>query len=793
MSKASTFVAPTQIAQANRAPAQANSRAACSLDTVTCQSGLDNFINSRGGLSILRIDGIIYGRLTLLQQAISVPQDLFFLALHQILCLALVRPAQLPPAVLESQKLGPAIKILISVLGGITVPGFGFLEYFSDFPIPIHTALQQFPNYLVAFNQIGRALEHIVNNFTKFEADCIEFKKPPMIWELVKYLGINSPILQRVICTAIVRRTFNIISSTNKLLLELEPVYRDYQTEYIKLAQTTGNMETQIAIRYLGQHAVHRKYLQKLKKIYHTHLNPGRPQDNETQPSRPAPRSVSHIQTASPGSVVQAGNWMQQNAAPSLEPSTHTPINNMAAGFFLATAVQPPDAARPLLPPVWSINANGYAMPDQYPWMLGPSQRPTRPLQPAHLPSTPVQGKGPEPDRTLFFARPGVAGPQVTPAEPLTYALHQVNLQSPVLKTTRMASELSERQPMYQFVAGLAMQATRLDVVKKIQQWHFDISEADFSQIPIDTKSSEGLATTRTITRNSQIYRLRCVKPKIQADDISKIKEWLIGDTYWPRNVYFNCNGTRLQPRRKLLHGKDLAIDITPYIRAGVNTIKAMSNQPKDTPDANCAIAVEVVRAEYRDQIRAAALICTIPAADTEKALCNSLTVRHASASAHPNDKDDDDDEITITNNTLTVLLTDPFFGGTIWNTPCRSIHCLHRECFDLDNYLDTRRRRTPDAPTEVDVWVCPICQVDARPVCLVVDGWMVEVKRTLEGNGREGVKAVVVGVDGKWVPREEKRFEGVNLIGKREEGKGGAFVGKMVGEVCVVELDDDD
>jgi len=57
---------------------------------------------------------------------------------------------------------------------------------------------------------------------------------------------------------------------------------------------------------------------------------------------------------------------------------------------------------------------------------------------------------------------------------------------------------------------------------------------------------------------------------------------------------------------------------------------------------------------------------------------------------------------------------------------------------------------------TLVDVWKCPICQADARPPMLFIDGWMLQVRNELVARGESGAKHIMVSLDGKWTVKKE-------------------------------------
>jgi hypothetical protein len=150
---------------------------------------------------------------------------------------------------------------------------------------------------------------------------------------------------------------------------------------------------------------------------------------------------------------------------------------------------------------------------------------------------------------------------------------------------------------------------------------------------------------------------------------------------------------------------------------------------------------------------------------------------------------DADDDEIAMVSSEITLSLVDPF-SSQLYTIPVRGNQCLHREVFDLETFLLSRLLKPASTPTSslnilpaldssngetkgkitqptfVDVWRCPICNEDARPQNLIVDEFLVNVRRKLEEMGIEKkAKAILVNKEGLWKPRVE---------GEQGDGKGG-------------------
>ena len=134
---------------------------------------------------------------------------------------------------------------------------------------------------------------------------------------------------------------------------------------------------------------------------------------------------------------------------------------------------------------------------------------------------------------------------------------------------------------------------------------------------------------------------------------------------------------------------------------------------------------------------------------------------------------DDDDDDIAIVDPHISIDLIDPF-TAQIWKIPVRGKTCTHRECFDLQAFLESRPNKVKGVPlSSADEWKCPICNKDARPQCLVLDGFMSEVSRQLllRGEG-EDVRSIRVTGDGVWAPKVVEKTQNKNQRKKESSSR---------------------
>jgi len=277
-----------------------------------------------------------------------------------------------------------------------------------------------------------------------------------------------------------------------------------------------------------------------------------------------------------------------------------------------------------------------------------------------------------------------------------------------------------------------------------LQTWFFTVPTEWFAKIPKNQVSDDGAPPIRAVQESSVVYRLRCAKlekPSLVPDE----HIWAVAENAWPAYAYLHVNDAYCEPRRKLHYGRELPIDITPYIREGKNKLQVFANLPSNDMKTSIdyAFAVEVVRVNSQETIEKKCPV--IPADEVLASIKASLTSANT------------DDDVAIVSSNLTIDLFDPFLGGKIFDVPARARGCLHRSCFDLQTFFQTRKRRQPGWASEVDDWKCPICKGDVRPQSLVIDGFLMQVRATLLEQGLMNTRAIVVEQDGSWKPKPEK------------------------------------
>jgi hypothetical protein len=336
------------------------------------------------------------------------------------------------------------------------------------------------------------------------------------------------------------------------------------------------------------------------------------------------------------------------------------------------------------------------------------------------------------------------------PPNPDLTAIHQSHLKSPHLVAANISKRLMHDDPAlryYQAVKDFAVGPKLLSHKRPLSKFELIVPDKAYARFPSERLLAGGLA--RDVKGSTLQYRLRCFQMK--EGDIRNPADCAVADTVWPDSIFIEIDGRPLEIRRKLHHGKDLPVDITPYLypnNMNKHQVKVCVFGNKKQKPIDYAFSVEVVEVLHHQQIIDMCMRGPhISAEEALKSIQDSLSGSLI-----------DDDEISMIVGDLTINLADPFLAR-IYDIPVRGKSCLHRDCFDLQAFLMTRKSK-PKAMQQtsmVDVWKCPLCGKDARPYSLQVDDFLVSVRDSLEKQGLLDTKAIVVSADGTWKPKQEE------------------------------------
>ncbi|KAK9510913.1 hypothetical protein O3M35_005590 [Rhynocoris fuscipes] len=90
----------------------------------------------------------------------------------------------------------------------------------------------------------------------------------------------------------------------------------------------------------------------------------------------------------------------------------------------------------------------------------------------------------------------------------------------------------------------------------------------------------------------------------------------------------------------------------------------------------------------------------------------------------------------------LEISLKCPLSLTTMRN-PCQSYNCSHLDCFETENYIELNMAS--------EKWLCPICKIYAPPKTLVIDGYFLQILKTIP----EGCSSLIMSSDGSCIARK--------------------------------------
>jgi hypothetical protein len=664
--------------------------------TQECLHILDAFRHSQASASLNPTER---SRLSVLKGAVD-SQDWAYVTMHQIYCLLDCDPNSLPVDIRTQPGLTHALGVMRSVLETNKRLSPAVLQFCARFPYQLGDIRARWP---ATFAQQARMFTSFVSfspYYKDVEQTCEVRRFPPLAWELTERLGLTSFTFQRLLFTVVLRTLWQRVpGNIDRRRCEAEAIglFRQNQIEYFQRRYLVSPHPTQMSA------------------------------ENEANLQNWGPRMRAVVEE------------LEHAASLPLPCQVPLPYQDLS----------PPLQQNPQQNPRYSLNADVSRYPDQAQTMQhttqlarGPRQWPTRSVQRSHVLAS---NAAPQHAKSVPLLPPaGWVQPQQRQPNPVRFGLHQTNLQSPVLKAR------SAESPLYQFVQGFVKPPQRLsNVTRAVEKLTFKLDADLMAAIPVTLPDGSGVVGERLVDTNSRTIRLRCIKWPAAADRPDD-HIWATQDTSWIPHSYFSFNGVSLTQRKKVHYGKDLPIDISHLVTEGENTLEMTVMAPtSDKTYQSFLVAIELLGITSHALIKQNCLEKNrIP---PEQVLADIRRKLRGSS---------DDDDITIVESNLTINLFDPFSASKICDIPVRSRACPHPDCFDLETFLQTRRRKG-DASMP-DLWRCPICNADARPDFLVVDGFMQNVKQQLDTHGLSNIRAIVVQQDGKWQPKAEVR-EGVS------------------------------
>ncbi|MCJ1388728.1 hypothetical protein MMC18_001577 [Xylographa bjoerkii] len=682
-------------------------------------------------------------RLRLLQTACEAG-DIFYLVLHQLYCLC-----STPGSPIGHFNFSEHHTNGLMVVEELILPNKGLmnesLTWLSVFPQSFDSLLRHSSIYQSAYSDVRRCLELLGHSWFQFKGVCMTRKSPPLVDYMDSDLGVKSTVMQHVIFTALHRLLWN--GSHDICSAKSANLFKDNQrmSQQWHLRRISGNPPSRDEIN---------SYYQRLVAEYQHSQN----------------IHVQHLH-----GVVSSANEPRQPPSTMMPPLAHS---------LASSANQSRPRPAPILPSSrWS--SSGLATPVQSPVSASPTSN-TSVLsnrQPRYTTNHTQQRSAPIPISTnqvrtflppLLSAvssqtQPGVdyynSSQRVTLLPPIGFslqyngqpldntALHQAHLREPDFSVKRADHE-PKSNTYFQYFKELAAGATLIRPQDRNVYFNVPVSAKMFATIAKDELQPQGAPSIRIAHDTSHTFRLRCIKIA-HLNRQSKLP-WLGEETSWPSNAVFVCNNTSLELRRKAHYGKDLPVDITSLVKEGHNSLHValirVGPIVVDT-DPIFATAVEVIEIGSLSTVKGYIR-------HVETTMLERIRMRLKPA----------DSDVEVLNGDITIDVVDPYSSSLI-KTPARGADCRHYECFDLDNYLETRLGASKGSPCQPEQFRCPICNGDTRPQSLFIDQWFCEVLAEIRRLDRLDIRSIIIDGAGAWrIKEEEIEGESGDGTGQRKQ-----------------------
>ncbi|KAL8701091.1 MAG: hypothetical protein Q9224_000661 [Gallowayella concinna] len=793
------------------------------------------------------------GRLNLLHRACE-QNDHAYLLLHQIYCMDLTVPefcGQLNSVGFRNEHINGLHYLNLLLLPNFQNMDIESINWFARFPLPFGIMLREFQIYREALNGVKSCLAKMTYSWLPFRELCSKRFHPPLVDELVNIFGIESPILQSVAFRAIHRDMWN-GDTGDSCYQEGEKLFQQDQRT-VQQAPSNRSLEEKqrdnqnLIIKYQHLHAVHTRHRQKSSSnASSTNMihPPPRADASPLSSSRLAPGDLT-----GPNPFLVRWSTDQRRAPPPPNINTQCeqlPSTTTANRMTPIVPSQPfsPDQRSPTLPQGQGI-ARGYLasppLPTPYagpqsiqalrpsdnmaPTTMSPHSYPLSHFQSSHtgtgspvgqvgqwtppmsnlnrvhmIPPRPSNGPPSNPqavnramensrsavlpqagDYQLFLSPAGQRLSTRALADPVRTALHQYQARSPLLKVVNDAGEPSTSTKHFRYLEGVSVLPGYLKLgSRQYTEFSFHVDKGDLALLSGTCEGQNGSTSTRTVRIGSRFGRIRCVAATKGVDFSSDNgSAWITANQVWPTFVVVKFNNKYVDIRKKMHYGKDLPIDVSAMIQLGDNQF-SVSIIPAPCEDkTEYAIGLETI--QLVDTAGAKAMIGVLPYDEARQRVLQKFQ--------------NADPEVEVVNPSVVINLCDPY-TSRIWDVPMRGVTCRHDQCFDLDTFLDTRRSKQSDQPSDPDQFKCPICGGDARPQTLIKDGFFERLRTELAGKNRLDAKAIIMQQDGSWEVKEDEKTttgETADGSGRRSSGRKTESVARaavMNDELEVIEID---
>ncbi|KAI0914389.1 hypothetical protein F4824DRAFT_64563 [Ustulina deusta] len=207
-----------------------------------------------------------------------------------------------------------------------------------------------------------------------------------------------------------------------------------------------------------------------------------------------------------------------------------------------------------------------------------------------------------------------------------------------------------------------------------------------------------------------------------------------VQDIAFPHQSEFKVNGGEIKANLRGLKGKPgttRPVDVTSSLRLkpsnynnNIEFTYALTSKVKKHGPSPAATKFYL-----------AAYLCKMVSVDELVTKIRGRKIAKTTVIQEMNKKANDPDVVA----TSTVLSLKCPLSCTRLKTPCRSVLCLHIQCFDANSYLQLQEQGPQ--------WVCPICNQPAPFENLAVD----EYVRDILESTKDSVEQVTIEPDGQW------------------------------------------
>ena len=534
-------------------------------------------------------------------------KDSFCLVLHQLYCLKHIAPSRLPVSV---RQMKPAtFDILEVIIAPNTQINPHTIMLWADFPEPLmdiysNASSKVRDEYEKVVQFVKRFLLHISEVWSGLMTTAKQLCSPPLVQDMVDVLGLYSPILQTIVFRAIARSLWRTLGPQGAIALEA--LHQTDQRTYYEQHYRRTEKERELAYG-------------AFRNVFHLWVAQ---QNNPAVSKDPLPPTNPHNLVPLPPDVIAIFHGPPQSMLVRPLQSGVAPLvaipqiqRDSVSGHTTPRTTQPSILQRPFDGNPWAqASHQPPAQIQPTPTAVPPLQRSTAPAQ--SLSYNMAFNVPPKAQTTVPSTVPGQEMPnlvdmrhqnsqsekqpqlnirieeQPKQPDPLRSALHQAHLRSPKLVPHNL--QFGNRA-LSSHVVGYSLPLTQLDNKFLIQSISLEIPKEAYQNLPeVRRNPDQGEPPQYVVQQDTHTYRLRCAK--LPPGGFTSENAWKKTPTRWPDEMFLEFNRRALEMRRRCQHGRDLSVDLTPFIQEGTNTLKVFMNRPRLlASEAEYVIAIEVV------------------------------------------------------------------------------------------------------------------------------------------------------------------------------------------------------